>query len=88
MRWLDKLAPSLAECLLLLFLGSGLDLVFKGDSLLQADSYPESTGIVPLYLEPPRAPNNHVTVTTWALKHLFAITDSDYIPLWIPWCFH
>ena len=27
MRWLDKLVPSLAECLLLLFLGSGLDLV-------------------------------------------------------------
>ena len=61
---------------------------FSGDSLLKADSYPESTGIVPLYLEPPRAPNNHVTVTTWALKHLFAITNSDYFPLWIPWCFH
>ena len=28
MRWLDKLVPLLAECLLLLFLGSGLDLVF------------------------------------------------------------
>ena len=29
MRWLDKLVPSLAECLLLLFLGSGLDLVLR-----------------------------------------------------------
>ena len=38
MRWLDKLAPSLAECLLLLFLGSGLDLVF-GDFPVYGSSW-------------------------------------------------